>query len=173
MTLPSDCATIILDGSTSTGMIENSFETYSSLAVDDDEFIRMADTIILRLKKLKRDKYPSWFERNFKNTRIGRKRREKRRLKDAEADYGVITSDDLVDFQHALFLRLEDQENDQTLSVFVDAVDVYPISYYMHEVLRLVEIVGWPSPDDIDEINLNLGDNRREANNQDGVPTHV
>ena len=143
-------------------MIECSFETYSSLAADDDAFIRMAETIILRLKKLKRDTYPSWFERNFKNTRIGRRRREKRLLKDAETDYGMITSDDLVEFQHALFLRLEEQEQDQyqTLSVFVDIVDVCPMRYYMCEVLRLVEIVGWPRPDDVDEINFNHGDNR-------------
>lgn len=154
MALPSECATVLVDdGKSDVDLRDESYATIcSSLASDDAQFIRLAELIILRLKKVRRDKYPSWFDRRFKNSRIGRRRRMKRKKKEEETDYGYLSSDDLIDFQTALFLRLEEQEKDPTVFIFADVIDLCLIRNYMNSVLQLVELVGWPKPDNLELI---------------------
>lgn len=154
--------------------MEQSYDTFtSSLATDDDEFIRVAEIIIRRLKKVKRERFPSWFERNFKDTRIGRRRRKRREEREARTDYGFLSSDDLIDFQHALFLRLEADDRDNTLSVFVDAIDICPIPHYMNSVLSLVEFVGWPKPDDLEVIFSTNNDDAIEKEGDEDLSSQL
>lgn len=114
------------------------FDFTPDLVHDDDEFIHVAEVVLQRLKWLKRDNYPSWFQRTFK-----KRRRNKSSTKKARQPCGILTSETLHNFKFALLIRLDDTCS----SVFIESCSACPIPVLISSVVRYVDKVGWPATD--------------------------
>lgn len=127
-------SSIEINSSTPPWMTEWNICDFTPELVDnEEEFVELAEIILKRLQRLKRELYPSWFQRTFRSKKTTPN-------KPTSTDYGILTSRQLNCFKLALLIRLEDN----SFSVFID----YPSLTLMNSIIRHVEKVGWPETDD-------------------------
>ena len=117
-----------------------------NLSEDDNEFIYLAEIILHRLRRSKREEHPSWFQRTFKS-------KSKSLKKPRESPHGLsyeyyLTTHELETFKLALLDRLDD---DNSASVFIDTISSCPIPSLISSVIRYIDLVGWPKADDTDD----------------------
>jgi hypothetical protein len=117
-----------------------------NLSEDDDEFIYLAEIILYRLRRLKREERPSLFQRIFKS-------KSKSRKKPNKLNEYYLTTHELEDFKLAILDRLDDENS---MSVFIDTVSSCPIPSLISSVIRYVDLVGWPKTDDSDVVGTQV-----------------
>ena len=106
------------------------------LVYDDEKFIQVGKTILKQVRQIKREKFPTLFQRLFKS----KARRRNPHVSD-QGERIPITAETLEDFKLAILFRFDDCLH---TSVFLDTYEPYTIPNLIDRVVRNVNIVGWP-----------------------------
>ena len=121
-----------------------------NLVQNDNEFIKIANIVLRRMQRLKKNKTPSIFDRAFHAiSNVSSSTTQDDHLMNSN-DRDVLTADTLKKFKRALMIRLEDESSpssqESPTSYQTDRSNL--ISSLISRVIRCVDEVGWPRTDD-------------------------